>query len=63
MPYHTKKGMKEGGCGCGCQAKTISNHPDPTNVKPQKEMGNIKMKGKEKPKKLNKPKNQRLNPY
>tara|TARA_R110002153_G_scaffold274315_1_gene448480 strand:- start:22197 stop:22484 length:288 start_codon:yes stop_codon:yes gene_type:complete len=34
----SKIGMRSGGCGCGCQIKTSSNHTDPmpSNVKPNK---------------------------
>ena len=29
-------GMKSGGCKCGCQAITSSNHPDPFKIKEKK---------------------------
>tara|TARA_R110002073_G_scaffold70411_5_gene173876 strand:- start:682 stop:876 length:195 start_codon:yes stop_codon:yes gene_type:complete len=52
-------GMKKGGCECGCQAITKSNHPDPfvkSKPKPLK-------KSKPKPLIIKKQKEQKHNPY
>lgn len=47
--------MVSGGCKCGCQMMTKSNHPDPIkNIKPKQVENKVKMK---------KPKGQKLNPY
>ncbi len=53
-------GMKKGGCNCGCQAMTKSNHPDPfkkTNPKP------LLVKQKNKTVKIKKDPKQKINPY
>ncbi len=47
--------MKDGGCKCGCQANTKSNHPD-IFAKKKKETKAVVPK-------LKKPKEQKLNPY
>ena len=49
--------MKEGGCKCGCQAITKSNHPDPFKKKNNDDKKPMKVE------KMKKPKDQKLNPY
>lgn len=49
-------GMKKGGCKCGCQAMTKSNHPDPFKKSNPKPLTKKTVKIKKDPK-------QKINPY